>query len=158
MVGAMGIRYFAVSIDTEDYEHIKAGPCPTCGTRPHPRDTDDCEQQTDTLDLDKSWRYLQHFLAETRPARQLVSGQVTNTNYGWISYQGLVSPDEVPAVAADLKSITSLALEQHFKREGDWINDRSEEDFRYVSAYLDYAIAFTEKVANDARGIVYYIG
>ncbi len=156
----MGIRYLAISIDLDDYLRISAGPCPTCGTRPHPRERDYDEPEADVLDLDKSWGYLQRVFdsAGLDAAADLVAGDVTHTWTGWISHQGTVAPDRVLAVAADLASVTADELRRHFQDGGEWVNDRSEEFFEYVSSYLAMAVKFTAKVADENRGIVYYIG
>ncbi len=157
----MGIRYYAYSIDTEDYKHLKVGTCPTCGEEPQPRRLD--EEERPSLDLDKSWHYLQWLLeAELpRPAAALVAGQVTNTYWGWKSYRGLLSAAEVEAAAADLATVTVSFLRQRMLVEGvrgEGPDERSQENFDYVSQYLADAQAFLKEVASEGRAIVYYIG
>ncbi len=156
----MGIRYVAVSIDSDDYLRISAGPCPTCGARPHAREPEYGDPEPDVLSLDKSWGYLQHFFSSAGldVAAGLVTGNVTHTSRGWISHQATVAPDHVQAVAAELAAVTEDQLRCHFQNGGQWTNDRSKGDFEYVSSYLAAAVEFTEKVARENRGIVYYIG
>jgi len=158
----MGIRYLAISVDTDDYDRISKGPCPSCGSRPHLRD-DDYEEERKTLDLDKSWGYFQSFFASgaPRPAAALVGGEVTNTPRGWISYQGAISPLDVAAIATDLATITTEELRHYFLVRGHWgdgPDDRAQQDLEYVAQYLEGAQSFTAQVAQAGRGIVYYIG
>jgi hypothetical protein len=156
----MGIRYLAVSIDLDDYLHISAGPCPTCGTRPHTREPDYGVPEPDVLDLDKSWHYFQRVFHSTGldAAAELVAGDVTHTSTGWISHQGTVAPDRVADLTRELASVTTDQLQSLFQENGGWVDERSEGDFDYVSSYLARAISFTSKVAQEDRGIVYYIG
>lgn len=162
----MGIRYLAVSIDNDDYERIKAGPCVTCGSRPHPRDDDDYGYDEEgysppaTLDLDKTWRYLQSVLRD-RPSAALVEGHVTHTSRGWISHQGLLSPQEVEEVAVDFSQVTALdvrnCLTENAHR-GFGLDDRLERDIEYVTHYLPAAQNFVREAASAGRGVMYYIG
>lgn len=156
----MGIRYLAISIDTDDYLRISAGRCPTCGARPHTRERNYAEPQPDVLDLDKSWGYLRHFFESIRldSAAELVAGHVTHTSGGWISHQGTIAPGRVTAVTAELMSVSADQLRDHFRDGGGWRDKRSRDDFEYVSSYLAAAVTFTAKVAKENRGIVYYIG
>ena len=157
---SMGIRYVAISIDADDYLHISKGPCPACGTRPHPREPEYDEPDRDVLDLDKSWHYLQRVFRSTglAAASKIVAGNVTNTRTGWISHQGTIAPDQVGQVALELASVTPDQLRAQFTEHNRWIDDRSESGFEYVAANLAAAVKFTAKVASDTRGVVYYIG
>ena len=160
--GRLGIRYYAISVNSDDYDRISKGPCPSCGSRPHLGD-DDYEGERETLDLDKSWGYFQSLFASgaPRPAAALVAGNVTNTPRGWISYQGAISPQDVAAIATDLAAITTEELRHHFLVRGLWgsgPDDRAQQDFEYVAHYLEHARSFTAEVAQAERGIVYYIG
>ena len=102
----MGIRYFALSIDTEDYEHIKRGRCGECGELPTLRELDDDAHHRESLDLDKGWRDFQCLFSDPiRPALALVRGDVTHTGYGWRSHRGLIGPSEAADVAADLATV-----------------------------------------------------
>jgi hypothetical protein len=156
----MGIRYLAVSIDLDDYVRISAGPCPSCGARPHTREPDYGEPEPDLLDLDKSWRYLQRLFdsLNLHAAADLVKGQITETPTGWISYQGTIAPDRVSAMARELATVSVEQTRSLFQENGEWADHRSEEDFDYVRSHLTRAVSFAEKVAHDDRGIVYYIG
>jgi hypothetical protein len=159
----MGIRYSAISIDQEDYERIAAGPCPTCGAHPRrrePENDDEYWMGPDRLDLDKSWHYLQDVLhsPDPRPAYSLVAGDVTHTSRGWISYEGLIAPGDLRLVAADLASVGRDEVLRNFQINGQWKDDRSEQDFHYTYDHLGHAVAFTKKVAEDGRAILYWIG
>jgi len=156
----VGIRYLAISIDLDDYLRISAGACPTCGARPHTRQPDYGQPEPDVLDLDKCWGYLQRLFdsMDLRAAAELVAGHVTHTPTGWISHQGTVAPDRVPALAHELASVSVDQTRSLFQENGEWADHRSEGDFGYVSSYLTRAVSFAEKVARDNRGIVYYIG
>ena len=156
----MGIRYFAQSVDQADFEHIKAGPCPTCGARPHPRDKAYDDAEPITVSLDKSWSYLQAAFESTGhfAALQLVDGDVTHTHEGWISFQGIVAPEFMPELAADLGSVTTDELRSLFITDGEWRDERSEDDFDYASHYLAEALTFAKSVSSQGLGVVYYIG
>ena len=160
----MGIRYLAISIDAIDYEHLEKGPCPTCGESPRLRELDgEEEERRKTLDLDKSWGYLQGIFSkpEKRLAFQLVAGQVTNTPWGWKSYQGLLDPAAVRAIAEDLNAVTLDDVQEYFAPGGVWSDEpgaRDREDCDYVGDYLKQAREFVSDVAKEGRSITYFIG
>lgn len=156
----MGIRYFAQSVDQADFEHVKAGPCPTCGSRPHPRDSEPGDPEPFTVSLDKSWSYLQAVFESTGhlAALQLVDGHVTHTYDGWISHQGVIAPEFMPELAADLESVTAEEVRSLFIEGGEWRDERSEGDFDYASHYLAEALEFAKSVSSKGLGVVYYIG
>ena len=90
-----------------------------------------------------------------------VAGDVTDTYRGWKSYRGLLSAAEVEAAAADLATVTVSFLRQRMLVEGvrgEGPDERSQENFDYVSQYLADAQAFLKEVASEGRAIVYYIG
>lgn len=159
----MGIRYFALSIDLEDYEHLRVGTCPTCGEEPQLRDVEEEDERRTSLDLDKAWGILQWVLRTEppRPAAALVEGRVKNAYWGWRSHRGILSPSEVKDVAADLATVTPDFLHQRIVIEGlrgTGAGDRADEDFEYTSEYLERAQEFVRLVADEDRAIVYYIG
>jgi len=158
----MGIRYLAISIDQQDYDHLCVGECTTCGERPQLRDLNDLEEeQRHTLDLDKSWGYFQTVLGSEPPraASALVHGDVTHTSYGWRSYRGLISPDQVARVADDLASVSAdLVRERLLEHRRYGNDDRTQQDIEYVTSFLPEAQAFTRRVADEGRAILYYIG
>lgn len=158
----MGIRYLAISIDEQDYDHLSVGACTTCGEWPQLRDLDYPEEERrHTLDLDKSWGFYQMVLASEppRPAAALVHGDVTHTSYGWRSYRGLIGAYQVAGIAGDLASVSAdfirTQLQEH-PRYGD--DARAQEDIEYVIHFLPEAQAFTQRVADEGRAILYYIG
>lgn len=84
-----------------------------------------------------------------------------NHDWGWKSYRGVLSLFEVKDVASDIATVTRDFLHQRILVEGAWGDgptDRAEQEFEYVSEYLDEAKAFVQHVADDDRAIVYYIG
>ena len=135
----MGIRYLAISIDQQDFDHLRVGTCQHCGEEPQLREMDDpTDDRRDTLDLDKSWSYLQEVL-HAEPARAsaaLVTGHVTNTGWGWRSYRGLIAADEVAAIAADLESVSPELIHQRLvteRRPGYETDDRARANASYVA-------------------------
>ena len=156
----MGIRYLAISIDQQDFEHLSVGTCATCGEQPQLRHLDyEEDARRETLDLDKSWGYFQRVLESdpVRPAASLVRGDVTHTGYGWRAYRGLIAPADVPGVAEDLATVTSELVRERVLLNPRF-GDRAEEDFEYVSHFLPEAQEFTKRVGDAGRGILYYIG
>lgn len=160
----MGIRYLAISIDQQDYEHVRRGTCQTCGEEPRLRDLgDEADTRRETLDLDKSWHYYQQVLATepARPAAALVDGHVTNTYWGWRSHQGLLSNSDVAAIAQDLAKVTPALVRERLFAErspGFGPDDRAQQDVDYVCHYLPQAQEFTQRVADEGRSILYFIG
>lgn len=57
--------------------------------------------------------------------------------------------------------MTTELLHQRIVAEGprdDGPDERSQEDYEYVSSYLEAAKTFVRDAASQGRGIVYYIG
>jgi hypothetical protein len=156
----MGIRYFAVSVDLEDYERVSAGPCPTCGARQHPREREDYFDESVNLDLDKSWGYFQRIFdsLDLPAAAELVAGDVTQTSTGWISHQGAIAPHRVEQIMAEFELVTQDDVRNLFQKDAVWHDARSEGDFDYVLSHLERALQFLKRVEGEQRGIVYYIG
>ena len=158
----MGIRYLAIAIDEADYAHLAKGPCPTCGERPHIRELDYDDEERDVLDLDKAWSHFQRlFELNDRVALELVAGRVTDTPRGWISHQGLLSPEAVSLVARDLATVTSEDVREFLARRPSWGSsdeDRDRQDFGYLVEYLERAKVFTARAADQQRAITYFIG
>lgn len=159
---SMGIRYFAITIDNDDYERISRGPCPTCGARPHPSDDDELESPAETLDLDKAYWMLHRVFAtlDLQKATQLVTGAVTNTPRGWISYQGLVSPDVVREMVDELATVDAETVRRQMldHRIGYDDDDRVEQDAGYTVEFFQRAKEFLGTAGSRGRGVVYYIG
>jgi hypothetical protein len=91
----------------------------------------------------------------------LVAGRVTDTYWGWRSFRGVLAPVDVKAIAADFETVSVELLHQRILVDGphgDGPDDRSQQDFEYVSQYLAAAKEFLREVASKGRGIVYYIG
>lgn len=157
----MGIRYIAVAVNEHDYERVTAGPCPRCGSMPEAREREDYGPSSpETLDLDKSWSYLQHFFqsAGLDRALRLVEGDVIHTHDGWIPHQGVIAPAAMKDIIEDLDAATPAALREHFRRDGEWRDDRAEQDFTYTAYFLDRAREWVREVEQGGFGIVYCIG
>lgn len=159
----MGIRYFALSIDEQDFDHISKGRCPSCGEEPTLRELGSEDDTRDSLDLDKSWHYLQFVLRSDppRPAAALVAGDVTTTYWGWRPHRGLLNPAQVAAIAADSATVSVELVRQRILVDGRWgeeHSDRAQQDFEYVCDHLLRAQEFTKAVAGAGRAIRYYIG
>jgi len=157
----MGIRYLAVSIDQQDFEHLSVGICASCGEEPQLRDLDwEDEERRVTLDLDKSWGYFQSVLYSepSRPSAALVHGDVTHTSWGWRSYRGLIDPAEAKRVADDLALVSVDLVRERVLLNPRFGDDRAQQDFDYVCHFLPKAQEFTKQVADEGRAILYYIG
>ena len=157
----MGIRYFAISIDNDDYERISRGPCPACGAQPHPNDDDDLESPAETLDLDKAYWMLQRVFAtlDLNKAIQLVAGGVTHTPRGWISYRGLLSPDVVQEIVDELATVDAEKVRrQMLDHRIGYGDDRVQQDAEYAVEFFNRAKEFLRTVSSQGRGVVYNIG
>ncbi|CAN5586568.1 hypothetical protein BH10ACT7_BH10ACT7_15260 [soil metagenome] len=157
----MGVRYIAVAVNEQDYERVKTGPCPSCGSMPEARERENYGPSSpETLDLDKSWSCLQHFFQASgfRHAFRLVEGDVVHTSDGWIPHQGAIAPSAMKDIVADLDAAKRVALREHFRRDGAWRDDRAEQDFIYTGHFLERAREWVHEVEQCGFGIVYYIG
>lgn len=157
----MGIRYYAYPINAEDYLQALDNPCLFHGADPLSDAWGLRDEQPEMLYLDKCWRELQVLFRPSegepvRPAAQLVEGQVTDTDMGWIPYERALSPTEVSAIAADLATFGESDIRRAFPH----LTRRDSEDqkFKYVAQYLADAKEFTACLASRGRGLVYLIG
>lgn len=179
----MGIRYSAYAFDNHQRQQVVRRPWsvvsqvpPACGCPPRlaprglpagwvsgwpgpPRDRSD----DDWLDLDKAWSDLQRITRpvsddETpRAAYAMFEGDVTWTDRRSVSWIRAILPEDVPAVAADLTSISRFEVARGAMRSG--LSDRDPEAHRhYVQMFLDDARRFVTRLADEGRGMVYRIG
>lgn len=159
----MGIRYFALSIDVEQYERLAKGPCPACGELPRLDEPDyghpDYRAPVE-LDLDKSWSWLQGLFgsADEHPSSLLVAGEVTNTPYGWISHRGLLSPEEVERASMDIDNFGDESVAVYFQSRPYRDHEREAGDIDYVAHHLTHAKTFLAEVASRNLAVVYFIG
>ena len=114
------------------------------------------------LYLDKCWNELQILLGPEsgladRPALQLVAGQVTHTETGWIPFERALNPVQVRAIAVDLATFEEADIRRILPRLRRR-DESSEEEYEYVAQYLSDAQEFTARLASDGRGLVYLIG
>jgi len=158
----MGIRYYAYPIAAADYPRAVADPCPFHGSDPLADAWELERAKPEMLYLDKCWHELQALLgpAPGEPAReafQLVEGQVTYVDQGWIAFERALSPAQVQAIAADMATVGETDVRNllaDYRGSGDsWESER-----RYIEQYLADAQEFTSRLASDGRGLVYLIG
>lgn len=158
----MGIRYYAYPITAEQYPLALTKPCAFHGSDPLTDAWGPQEMKPEMLYLDKCWNELQHLLASPsgqpdRPALQLVDGRVTFTPRGWIPYERALSPSQVEAVAADLKTVNEADIRRMVSEFPSWYVS-SEQTYQYVAQYLAEAKQFTTRLARGGWGLVYLIG
>lgn len=92
-----------------------------------------------------------------RPALQLVDGQVTHVEMGWIPFERALSSAQVKAVAADLATVDKSNIRRMMSMF-DRARGSCEEESEYVAQYLADAKEFTARLASDGRCLVYLIG
>jgi len=162
----MGIRYYAYPVPSEFGDMAAHSPHDFIGDDPFWDAWGDHEDRPRMLYLDKCWGYLQRLFAPTehrvQPAYELVRGEVTFTDEGWISFVRYLSNDEVHAIAEDLADAQASDC---FVMEGVSAMHRARlshrefgQDLEYVQHYLREAARFTAEVATDGDGLVYMIG
>jgi len=162
--GGMGIRYYAYPLRAELVEVAKRAPRSFLSDDPLADAWGPADQRPAMLYLDKCWHELQMLLnpdqaAPGRPAFWLVEGDVTQTQGGWIPYMAVLDAQQVAEVARDLATVTPaevrgmLATTATFGR----LVDRDKE-FGYVTHYLADALAFTTRLSERGKGLVYMIG
>lgn len=159
--GGMGIRYYAYPIPAEDYLRAVADPCLFHGIDPLMDAWGPDSSRPEMLYLDKCWQELQALLGpwSVQPARaayQLVEGQVTHVETGWIPYERALSPDQVKDVASDLATVNDADVVRLLA--GYPVRNQPDTEHRYVAQYLAAAQNFTARLAGDGRGLVYLIG
>ncbi|MEO6944795.1 MAG: DUF1877 family protein [Lacisediminihabitans sp.] len=157
----MGIRYYAYPITADEYPLALENPCAFHGSDPLMDAWGPEDMKPEMLYLDKCWKELQTLLAPVprqpnRPALQLVDGQVTHTETGWIAYERALGPAQVAAIAADLKTVSELDIRRMLPRFRSPHADN--EEYEYVAQYLADAQRFTTDLADSGRGLVYIIG
>lgn len=158
----MGIRYYAYPITAAEYPHAVENPCRFHGRDPLADAWGLKDEQPEMLYLDKCWQQLQTLLgpnsgAPARPAFQLVEGQVTHVDMGWIPHERALSPEDVQLVAADLATVDESDIRRMLPSM-NWWNDSEEQIYEYVAHHLAAAQEFTAKLANGGHGLVYLIG
>ncbi|TFD74493.1 DUF1877 family protein [Cryobacterium fucosi] len=158
----MGIRYYAYPIAATDYLRALADPCQFLGTDPLMDAWGPTTIRPEMLYLDKCWREFQGMLGPApgvpaRAAFQLVEGQVTQVEMGWIAFERALSPAQVKAIAADLATVDDTDIRSLLASYPDRA-DSSEMEHRYIGHYLAAAQEFSSRLASDGRGLVYLIG
>lgn len=151
----MGIRYYAYPVSPREIEAARENPCAFHGDDPLMDAWGPVEERPPMLYLDKCWTCLQRLFDvdsdHPRPAAELVRGDVTMTELGWIPYERVLDPDEVAAIADDV---------ERFVSDGDLIEPVP---CRFAScdalrAYLEDAKDFLSDLRAAHYGLVYLIG
>ncbi|WP_382304920.1 hypothetical protein [Herbiconiux sp. UC225_62] len=109
-----------------------------------------------TLDLDKCWREMQGLFGSrpdrpSRPAHQLVEGEVTPACCGWYGFYRAVTPAAMYAIADDFAAVNDEDIREALGPEACADNS-------YVQQMLDRARNFTREVTRRGMGAVYHIG
>lgn len=156
----MGIRYFAWSVPPDLLRRAATEPLSDFlrsepwGHRCHPD-----SREPKTLDLDKSWRYLQAVFGPAdspSAAYQLVRGNVTNTCCGWTPFDGFVPADRMNEIANDLENIDECFVMDRLRDRVD--RERFASDVEYTLEHLARAASFARELAASGSGLVYTIG
>lgn len=170
----MGIRYYAYAFDADRTVEALANPrafissdplADAWGIEPHAASgiatLEQWPSKRDLLYLDKAWPMLQDLTrsaypgAENAPAYRMFEGWVTPEldGYGWLPWVRALGPDEIPAVAEDLRRLTPAAARSRLR-------DRRfpSEEIDYVLLYLARARMFVDGLVDDGRGMAYLIG
>ena len=155
----MGIRYYAYPIDDSHVERALAEPRLYLSDDPLMDAWGAPDVRPQMLYLDKCWRELQGVLGSRegrppRPSFELVEGEVTHTERGWIPFIRCIPPDRLELIAEDLLRVNELAVREALD---EWPAFRRG-DFDYVVHYLKQAQEFVSRLAHDGRGLVYLIG
>lgn len=171
----MGIRYYAYAFDADLTEQVLADPYTVLsrdplgdawGLIPQPigyiATFEQVTPRRDLLYLDKAWGSLQRLTGpsegtEPRPAFRMFEGQVRHHSMGWDSWVRVITPGEVPAIAADLEQIADEEAVRLFRA---WAGSWSDPDVeaRYGLQFLRSAREFSRALAAEGRGMVYEIG
>lgn len=162
----MGIRYYAYPVPAELGDMAADSPRDFVSDDPLMDAWGPAEERPRMLYLDKCWKYLQTLFAPTaihnQPAYELVRGDVTHTNQGWIPFVRYLTNDEVRVIATDL---ADAAASQCFVMDGlsairrsGYVHRTFEEELDYIQRYLQDAAHFTAEVAKGGEGLAYLIG
>ncbi|NQX34237.1 hypothetical protein [Herbiconiux sp. VKM Ac-2851] len=151
----MGIRYFAQPLDPAAVAEARADPVAHLWSDRHHAFAHHGDPLPVAIDLDKAWRDFQAIFGE-RPAGRLVAGNVTHTCCGWRSHYGVLDPDEVRAVADDLRSVV-LPRSPDDDHLDDSASDRADE-YGYLGEMLDRARQRCDEYARAGLALIYSIG
>ncbi|MCO1338749.1 hypothetical protein BJH93_07585 [Kocuria polaris] len=164
---AMGIRYYAYTWPAEDLDMVLRNPRAALSDDPF----DDVfltppDEQPDMLYLDKMWPDFQQLTSPAehehpRPSYRMFEGNVSYcADEGWACWYPwyrAIAPDETGVIARDLASITDAEVTARFGT-GDAPQSRHRNTRSALCANLDAARKFTERAAEQGRGLVYMIG
>lgn len=122
--------------------------------------------KSEMLYLDKTWHIMQSLTwrdwfseKPARPCARMFEGYPTSDDgfESWESFVRGIMPDEVPAIADDLESMTDGFVKQRIRADAH-DSGSAESDIDYVLPYLHSAQEFVREVADTGRGFVYSIG
>jgi hypothetical protein len=158
----MGIRYYAYPVPAEQSEEARASPRDFIGLDPLADAWGPAERRPHMLYLDKCWQNLQAVFntgedAPERPAYELVRGEVTMTDSGWIAVVRHLDPLTVRRIADDLALVDECQVMSALSGSPRLLRD-FESDVDYTLHYLADARAFTEGLARTGTGLAYLIG
>lgn len=157
----MGIRYFALAVPPHRVDEAAASVRNFVDSRPWDEVRERGEEPI-SLDLDKSWRYLQVIFGprdSPSPAYELVRGAVTHTDAGgWIPFERFLTPDEVGTIARDLADTDECRVMDALAADSSRSLADFEQDVDYALHYVSAAISFTQTLVESGSGLVYWIG
>jgi len=172
----MGIRYYAYAFDADLTAQAVRAPhsilprdplADAWGMEPGATVGVATFEQTvsarDMLYLDKAWTYLRKLTgpaagaAAARPAHRLFEGRVETVGLGWRPWVRTLTPEEIPAIARNLASISDEEAHEGFRAMALGRTD-SDGVVAHACEYLRRAREFIERLAADGRGMVYLIG
>ena len=159
--GAMGIRYYALAVPPHLLERASASLPDFLASHPW-GDPDDPENEGPlSLDLDKCWREFQVIFGPPESpsaAFELVRGDVTHTDAGWIPFQRFLDADQVQRVARDLADIDECFVMDRLSANRVRPHEEFEREVDYALRFLDAAGSFAQQLAASGSGLIYRIG
>ncbi len=160
----MGIRYFALPVPAPMVSIARINPRAFLSEHHFRESWSDPPDRPEGLYLDKPWQDLRDLLSwpaeePTRPAYELLRGDVKMYGYGWIPYDRVLDADQVLEVATDLARVDLPHLLQSWSSyvSPDWaaiLAGRRDT----VEQYLADARKFTGELATRGLGLIYSIG
>jgi len=159
----MGIRYYAYPVAPELTSLAATSPRDFISSDPLADAWGPTNERPEMLYLDKCWRELQLVFepdgdGDARPAYDLVDGEVTMTQSGWIPVVRYLTPDRVRQIADDLNVIDECEVMERLSGHRSHLMWDFEAEVRYTLDYMDDAAVFTQQLAKRGFGLAYMIG
>lgn len=171
----MGIRYYAYAFGVDQREQAIMSPRTVVADDPLAdawglppgckngwTNFQQASSDRDMLYLDKAWRELQIVTRPEsdgiapRPAYAMFEGEVAwrgMCHDGWIR---AILPEDVPAVAEDIESVTDDEM-RHRLHGAARVGQDPVEGLEYALDFLGRARRFVGRLVDDGRGMVYAI-